>query len=138
MRRLLALFCICASLATGTVFAQGSPEYRQGYADGFRDGYDKARQELADQQRSASRNASIMVQSAYYGEEYGDGRCDATRFARQQANGRRSVAIDVSNDICGDPARGKRKVLSVTYVCGNVVKTESASEHRKLSLSCAI
>jgi hypothetical protein len=127
--------CYLAVCPFGDAHAQ-SPEYRQGYADGFRDGYDKARQELRGQQQQAARSASIQVQSAYYGEEYGNGRCDATRYVRQLANGLRNASIDVSNEICGDPARGKRKSLSVTYSCATVMKTESAPEHRKLSLTC--
>lgn len=36
----------------------------------------------------------------------------------------------------GDPAPGQRKSLEVTYICGKVVRTASAYEHRSLYLDC--
>jgi hypothetical protein len=127
-------------LAAGSALAQQSQEYRDGYADGYRDGFDKgyarARAELQQRIETESRNAPLLIQSAFYGAEYGGGNCDATRHVQREANGRRSATINVSNDICGDPAPGKRKSLTVNFVCGSVSKSASAYEHRKVYLSC--
>jgi hypothetical protein len=62
--------------------------------------------------------------------------CDATRWTARMANGRASASLDVSNSICGDPAPGDRKSLSVTYVCGSIAKTAEAFEHRTVYLDC--
>lgn len=139
MNRIVWIGCIIGAMAVPAL-AQQSSDYRQGYADGFRDGYAKAQQEarqsFRNEQNAQARTAVISIQSAFYGEEYGNARCDATRFVARAAQGRRDATIQVSNDICGDPARGKRKQLTVTFYCGPVSKTESAYEHRQLSLSC--
>ena len=58
------------------------------------------------------------------------------RWVARRANGRRTASIDVTNDMCGDPARGDRKELEVTYVCGSIAKTASAHEHRTVYLDC--
>jgi hypothetical protein len=143
--RTVMLFAAVAIVAANGAAAQ-STEYRQGYADGFRDGYAKAQQELRQgltngQQAQAQaqvqpRDARIKVESAYYGETGTSKRCNATRHVRRAAEGQRDVGVDVNNEICGDPAPGKRKELTVIYFCGPVSKTESAYEHRKLTLSC--
>jgi hypothetical protein len=38
--------------------------------------------------------------------------------------------------MCGDPARGDRKELNVTYICGTIAKSASAYEHRTIYLDC--
>ncbi len=76
----------------------------------------------------------ISVQRAAYGS--GGRVCDATRWARSRTQGRQTATLDVTNNICGDPAPGARKSLEVTYVCGSVPKTASANEHRSLFLDC--
>jgi hypothetical protein len=52
------------------------------------------------------------------------------------ANGRSTASLDASNSICGDPAPGDRKQLSVTYVCGTIAKSADAYEHRTVYLDC--
>ena len=51
-------------------------------------------------------------------------------------NGRRTASFEVTNDMCGDPAKGDRKQLEITYVCGSIAKTASAYEHRTVYLDC--
>ncbi len=51
-------------------------------------------------------------------------------------NGRRTASVQVNNEMCGDPARGDRKELEVTFICGSIAKTASAYEHRTLYLDC--
>jgi hypothetical protein len=118
--------------------------YRKGYDDGFASGYRKG---LEEAMRSAPPAAvpappppppratgPITVSTAYYGTSSKS--CDATRWVARRANGRRTASVEVTNDICGDPARGDRKQLEVTYVCGSIAKTASAYEHRTVYLDC--
>ena len=114
--------------------------YRRGYDDGFASGYRKG---LAESSRPAPPAAApapprptgpITVSTAYYGTSSRS--CDATRWVARRVNGRRTASLEVTNDMCGDPARGDRKELEVTYVCGSFAKTASAHEHRTLYLDC--
>ena len=116
--------------------------YRKGYERGFERGYAKG---LADGERRAApivapppppppRSGPIHVTGAAYGTSSHN--CDATRFMRSHANGKRSYSVEVSNSICGDPAHGDRKSLDVTYRCGEIEKTASANEHRTIFLDC--
>jgi hypothetical protein len=77
----------------------------------------------------------IRITRAIYGSSSRS--CDATRYVQNQANGRMNASVTVSNDMCGDPARGERKELEVTYTCGTVTKTASAYEHRTVYLDCS-
>ena len=114
--------------------------YRRGYERGFERGYSKG---LEDGERRASASAPppapkatgpIRVTGAFYGTSSRN--CDATRYVASRANGKRSYSFEVSNNICGDPARGDRKSLEVTYRCGGMDKTASANEHRTIYLDC--
>lgn len=121
--------------------------YRRGYERGFERGFEKGRRE--GERGGGSANAPsyappppppnrptgpIYVNSAFYGD--GSRTCDATRWVRSRANGKRSASIDVSNNMCGDPARGSRKQLEVAYTCGHLAKSASAYEHRSVYLDC--
>lgn len=121
--------------------------YRRGYDDGFASGYRKALEESAARAAPVPAPAvpvapppppratgPITVSTAYYGTSSKS--CDATRWVARRANGRRTSSFEVSNEICGDPARGDRKQLEVTYVCGSIAKTASAFEHRTVYLDC--
>lgn len=146
-------------LAPGAAFAQDSgPDpaeyrgrgeardaYRRGYESGFERGYRKG---LEDGERRAPTIVApqpppqpppvmlgpIRVTGAYYGTSSKN--CNATRYVASRANGKRSYSFEVSNNICGDPARGDRKELSVTYYCGGLSKSASANEHRTIYLDC--
>ncbi|MDH5265163.1 MAG: hypothetical protein OEX21_10480 [Betaproteobacteria bacterium] len=116
--------------------------YRRGYDDGFASGYRKG---LAEGARAAPAapaapppppvpTGPITVSTAYYGTSSKS--CDATRWVARKVNGRRTASFEVTNDMCGDPAKGDRKQLEITYVCGSIAKTASAYEHRTVYLDC--
>jgi hypothetical protein len=117
--------------------------YRRGYEEGFARGYRKGLDEggprvppppVAVPAPPPVSTGPIRVTGAFYGNDRKN--CDATRYVASRANGKRSYSFEVSNDICGDPARGDRKSLEVTYRCGGLDKTASANEHRTIYLSC--
>jgi hypothetical protein len=148
----------CMALAGAPAFAQDEPPeyrdrgdqreaYRRGYERGFERGYAKGRDEgerrgppvIVAPPPPASpppmRVGPIHVTGAYYGTSAKN--CDATRWLGSRANGKRTYSIEVTNNICGDPARGDRKSLEVTYRCGDITKATSANEHRTVYLDCA-
>lgn len=141
-----------AMLAAAQAFAQDTPPeyrersdyrdaYRRGYEAGFERGYSKG---MDDGQRRGAAVpppppppvplGPIRVTGAFYGTTSKN--CDATRYVGSRANGKRTYSFEVTNNICGDPARGDRKSLDVTYYCGGVAKTASANEHRTIYLDC--
>lgn len=116
--------------------------YRRGYDDGFAAGYRKALEEGRGAPPPAPayapppvRLGPIRVTRALYGSSSRS--CDATRYVKGQAEGRINATVNVSNDMCGDPAKGDRKQLEVTYICGSIAKTASAYEHRTIYLDCS-
>ena len=128
-----------------------SEAFRQGYKAGFDEGFNRGYQRAVDESRRGPIAAPppppvqappppprstgpIYISRAVYGS--GSKICDATRWARSRANGRQTASLDVTNNICGDPAPGARKSLDVTYVCGSIAKTASANEHRSITLDC--
>lgn len=115
--------------------------YRRGYDDGFASGYRKALEEgsrppppPAAAPAPPRPTGPITVSTAYYGTSAKS--CDATRWVARRVNGRRSASFQVTNEMCGDPSRGDRKELEVTYVCGSIARTASAYEHRTIYLDC--
>lgn len=151
----LPLFCLAFALPAfaddnGEEKRENRPDYRDGYrrgyddgfASGYRKGLDEARRDLPPAPPPPFPAAPprpmptgpITVSTAYYGTSSKS--CDATRWVARKVNGRRSASFNVSNEICGDPARGARKQLEVTYVCGSIAKTASAYEHRSIYLDC--
>lgn len=120
--------------------AEAREAYRRGYERGFERGYQKGvaegeRRTVAPPPPPAPRGGPIHVIRAAYGTESRS--CDATRWVASRANGRRAQSFEVTNALCGDPARGDRKSLEVAYRCGDIPKTASAFEHRTLSLDCS-
>ncbi|MBL0144168.1 MAG: hypothetical protein IPP91_19195 [Betaproteobacteria bacterium] len=118
--------------------------YRSGYDDGFASGYRKGLDEASRGAPPAAappmavppppRTGPITVSTAHYGTSARS--CDATRWVARKVNGRRTASFEVTNDMCGDPAKGDRKELEITYFCGSIAKTASAYEHRTVSLDC--
>ena len=138
MRRLALVIAV---LANPCAMAQNPYDdgYKRGYKEGFSEGYRKAQQDLQGapppvMAPPAAVLGPINIQVARYGSS--NKICDATRPVRLKAQGKRSVTIDVSNALCGDPDPGQRKELEVSYTCGNITKTASAYEHRTVYLDC--
>ncbi len=146
MRRLGLCLSILVTVPALALADEDTRDYREGYRKGYDDGFASGyRKGLEESGRAAPPAAAppppppratgpITVSTAYYGTSSKS--CDATRWVAKRANGRRSATIDVSNDMCGDPARGDRKQLEITYVCGSIAKTASAYEHRQAYLDC--
>lgn len=117
--------------------------YRRGYDDGFASGYRKGLEETPRAAPVAPppppppprATGPITVSSAHYGTSSKS--CDATRPVARRVNGRLTASFEVTNELCGDPAKGDRKQLEVTYICGSIAKTASAYEHRTIYLDCS-
>ena len=137
MRALCFVPALCVCMGAS---AQGSANFKDGYAQGYKEGFDAGYRQAASEQQNAAGAASkgfpIAVQVATYGPDGSRDRCDATRYVRKHANGLRSVSVDITNSMCGDPAPGKRKSVEITYLCGSIAKTASAYEHRSAYLYC--
>ena len=114
--------------------------YRRGYERGYDRGYRRGAEEA--QRRTppppppppAPVLGPIKVISAFYGTSAKN--CDAIRYVRRHADGKRQHSFKVSNDMCGDPSRGDRKTLEVVFWCGDVQRTASAREHQDIFLNC--
>jgi hypothetical protein len=141
--------------------------YRYGFDAGFKEGYERAladiraRQQqegvivvppggnhiggghhghnVAPQPRPHVKNRGIVVVNAAYGANEGRDRrsCDLTKQIYTQSIGKMQYDINVSNQLCGDPAPSVRKALRVTYMCGGEERVAEANEHRSLRLDCS-
>lgn len=146
---LLAALALCggtAALAADGDADRRSPReaYREGYQRGYEDGFEKGYRKAMDEGRAPPPAAPappprstgpITISGAVYGTSSKN--CDATRFVARRANGKRTYSFEVTNDMCGDPARGDRKSLDVTYICGTIAKSATANEHRTIYLDCS-
>jgi hypothetical protein len=66
-----------------------------------------------------------------------DGRaCDAFSRVHRECDGTSSCSVRASNNICGDPDRGRLKVLEIAYACGNRQLSARAPEKSRARLSC--
>ena len=64
-----------------------------------------------------------------------DGRaCNAYSYAHRKCDGTQSCTVKASNSICGDPDRGRLKVLEVSYACGNRQFTSNTPERSRSQL----
>lgn len=130
-----AIFAACLLFAGSAA----SRTYEDGYREGFRDGFaagqrqDAAGQSVAPVPAPAP-NYGIRIIRAAYGDD--ERTCRLTRMLARRMNGRNSASLKVTNELCGDPAPGERKLLRVDYTCGGNTKQASAPEHRTLSLRC--
>ena len=120
---------VALTAASASAFAQ-SDEYRRGYADGYAAG-----QRGAHDDRGNSRGwARLRIEQADYGAR--GVMCDAREAVQNEAE-RNDGAVRVSNRLCGDPASGARKTLSIVYRCGNSDPVRvSACEGESLRLTC--
>lgn len=149
LMHLAAMLCAAclapAAAAQSNDYQQG---YREGFDQGFKQGYDRAAREAGSQINQPPPGATMVVPAAPMVPKrgiivlrawYGDGErrsCNLTGWAARHFNNRTSQSVNVTNQICGDPAPGERKQLTVEYMCGAETKRESAYEHRSLSISC--
>ena len=126
---LRVLSFLALGAVTASAFSQ-SAEYRRGYEAGFRDGQ-------ASMEREGGREhwGRINILSARYGTR--DSSCDARDTIRSYAGSRRDVEIRVNNDLCGDPAQGRHKMLVVEYRCGDGPRKRiETRESDTMFLSC--
>ena len=66
-----------------------------------------------------------------------DGRaCDAFSFVHRRCDGERSCSVRANNNICGDPDRGRLKVLEVVYACGDRQLRANVPERSRSKLRC--
>ena len=140
MKNIVMGIALCATALAAA--AQPREEaYRRGYDEGYERGYQKGLEEGERRARAAlapppaaPRLGPIHVTGATYGSPAH--KCDAMRFVARRADGKMSYSFEVSNEMCGDPSRGDRKELAVTYRCGDTLKTTAANEHRNIYLDC--
>ena len=66
-----------------------------------------------------------------------DGRaCNAFSHVHKRCDGEQSCSIKATNSICGDPDRGRLKVLEVAYTCGDQQMRTNVPEKSRSRLSC--
>jgi hypothetical protein len=117
------------TVASTSAFAQ-SAEFRRGYDEGFAAGQ-RAAQGGPGPRPGWDR---IHVEEAEYGVR--GSKCDARQSVRNQIE-RNGGAVVANNNLCGDPARGAQKNLSIVYRCGDSEPVRVvAREEETLRLSC--
>ncbi len=77
---------------------------------------------------------TIDVRGADYGTYSRS--CDATESVQHLCNGQRNCRLEADNNLCGDPEKGARKSLQVTYFCGNNRHNKEILERESGTLSC--
>jgi hypothetical protein len=115
----------------GSVSAQ-TADYRRGYDQGYRDAMEASR---AQPGPTGPARGHMTVLDAKYGFR-GDV-CDALQAVQQIASMRRHVDVRANNDLCGDPASGRIKRLTIVYRCGDGPEQRVAgAEGSVLVMSC--
>lgn len=124
---------LALTVASTSAFAQDDRRsFDEGYAAGQRAEHDERGER--GEHRGPPGFLRVHVEAAEYGVR---GRmCDARRSVHEEVERNRG-AILVGNQLCGDPARGAHKLLSVTYRCGDSESVRvMAREGETLRLSC--
>ncbi len=80
------------------------------------------------------RRGSLYIAYADYGA--GDRVCDAGPTLAYSCDEQARCTSPINNDLCGDPARGTPKSLTVGYWCDGELLEASGGENSTLSLSC--
>ncbi|MBA4094832.1 MAG: hypothetical protein C0489_12210, partial [Candidatus Accumulibacter sp.] len=120
---------LAMSAASASVFAH-SADYRRGYDDGYAAGLRAAGQE----DRGGRGWGRLHIDRAEYGAR--GAMCDARRAVRYEAE-RNGGAVRADNGLCGDPAIGVGKRLTVVYRCGgDQPQQATARENDTLHLNC--
>jgi hypothetical protein len=118
--------------ASSAAFAQ-SAEYRRGYDDGYAAGQRDARGGPGGPGGPMAWGR-LHIEEAEYGANGMS--CDARWRVREQLERNRGN-IEVSNQLCGDPAPGVQKRLRLVYRCGDSAPARAfAREGERLRLSC--
>ncbi len=130
-RSLSILTFATLGLMAGSAFSQ-SAEYRRGYDQGYRDGSGATRDQAPQPMPVTGR---ITILDARYG--FRAEACDARGAIQEIALARRHIDVLAGNSLCGDPAPGRVKRLSVVYRCGDGPEQRVAGpEGSVLALSC--
>lgn len=118
-------------LAAQAALAQ-SADYRRGYDQGYRDAMEASRLQPGPSGPSHGRMRILDAKYGFHGQV-----CDAREAVQQIAAMRRHADVPVNNDLCGDPASGRVKRLSVVYRCGDGPELRvAAAEGSVLSMGC--
>jgi hypothetical protein len=130
---LCALGFITLGAMSVSAFAQ-STEYRRGYDQGYRDGVEaQSRQGQPTQQDGPV--GRIHIEEARYGVR--DAACDAREKVQQMVGWRRNISLIADNELCGDPAPGRQKWLSITFRCGDEAALRTHTrEGGTITLNC--
>lgn len=128
-RTLSVLAFVMLGVLAAPAFSQ-STEYRRGYDQGYRDGA-----EAASAQAQPGGMGRIVLVDAIYGTRGAS--CNALNTIQQTSGRRRHLEVKANNDLCGDPAPGQQKRLSITYRCGDGPEQRVAGREGTLvAMSC--
>jgi hypothetical protein len=135
-QHILRIAAVLALTAASTSAMAQERRYDEGYNDGPRLAMQDRdyRDDHRDERRGPPGWARVRVEEARYGAR--GSVCNARQAVRDSVERNRGE-IRVGNDLCGDPARGAQKRLSVVYRCGNSESVRiAAREGEILRLSC--
>ena len=93
------------------------------------------RQERPHIPAAAPRHPALQIHSAYYGQ-FPKHICNATAAVSRQCTNKAVCKVKASNRLCGDPARGVKKTLTVEYGCNGARQKRSVAEGQRLKLAC--
>jgi hypothetical protein len=82
-----------------------------------------------------NREPEIHIIGATYGAG-GHRQCDASGSIRIWCDGARSCSVKANNHMCGDPAKGVAKQLTVSYSCGRGRHEVRLTEGQSTRLYC--
>ncbi len=109
-----------------TLYCRASPTNR--------DHYDQPRQGRRGVPPARAQRNALYIDFVDYGIE--NRVCDATREFSDRCDGRGYCQVRVDNNLCGDPAKGKKKTAFISYWCNGRSYEESVREKDTASLYC--
>ena len=98
-------------------------------ANGHQEEYEPSPQPPRNWQRGR-----IYLEQVLYGIE--NSACDATERFVQSCNEKSSCNVTVTNNLCGDPARGQRKAADISYWCNGELQQLQVREKGMATLNC--
>lgn len=87
-----------------------------------------------DYGQRAQRMGGLQILEAWYGR--GRRVCDAAHTMRRACEGQPGCEVKAGNELCGDPAPGVVKGLTVTYRCHGDVRRAEQREPGHIGLRC--